>query len=95
MRTVVTLCQYIDNIAVPTHQGADNRKKKAEYAIFVKKAMETVLTKNQKKMLELYYLKGLTMTQIAQLQGINKSTVSKTIKKAKNKIKALSQICFF
>lgn len=95
MRTIVTLCQYIDNIAVPTHKGADNRKKKAEYTTFVKNAMETVLTKKQKQMLELYYLKGLTMTQIAQLQGINKSTVSKTIKKAKTKIKNLSQIYFF
>ncbi|WP_124099421.1 sigma factor-like helix-turn-helix DNA-binding protein [Ruminococcus sp. Marseille-P6503] len=44
------------------------------------------LTKTQKRYIILYYKKNLTVTQIAALSGVNKSTVSRTISRGRVKL---------
>ena len=49
----------------------------------LRRAREQELTPRQREMLALYYDRGLKMSQIAQKLGVNRSTVSRTVKRAK------------
>lgn len=44
------------------------------------------LTECQRQTFLAYHLQGLTMTRIAAIQGVNKSTVCRTLKRAEQKI---------
>lgn len=44
------------------------------------------LTKTQKSYIILYYKHGMTISEIARKYGVNRSTVSRTITRAKEKI---------
>lgn len=44
------------------------------------------LTKTQKRYIILYYKKNLTVTQIAALSGVNKSTVSRTMSRGRRRL---------
>lgn len=44
------------------------------------------LTKTQKSYIILYYKHGMKICEIAEQYGVNRSTVSRTISRAKNKI---------
>ena len=46
----------------------------------------SALTDRQRQMLELYYDQGLTMGQIALKLNLNRSTVSRTLSRAKDKL---------
>ena len=48
--------------------------------------MEEELTPRQREVLALYYDRGLKMSQIARKLGINRSTVSRTIGRAKQRL---------
>lgn len=45
------------------------------------------LTARQRQILMMYYFEDLDQTQIAQALGVNKSTVSRTLKAARTKIR--------
>lgn len=47
-----------------------------------------VLTKRQQQMLELYYDQGLTMGQIAAKLHLNRSTVCRTLQRARERLYA-------
>ena len=47
----------------------------------LRRAREQELTPRQREMVFLYYDRGLKMSQIAQKLGVNRSTVSRTVKK--------------
>ena len=49
-------------------------------------ARRQVLTERQRQVLELYYDHGLTMGQIALKLHLNRSTVSRTLCRAKNRL---------
>ena len=49
-------------------------------------ARRQVLTERQRQVLELYYDHGLTMGQIALKLNLNRSTVSRTLSRAKNRL---------
>lgn len=51
------------------------------------KIINQKLTVKQKNIVMLYYFDNLNTVQIAKLLGINKSTVSRTLNRAKNTIK--------
>ncbi len=51
------------------------------------RALKHDVTPRQREMLTLYYAKGLNMRQIADLLGVNKSTVSRTVKRGEIRIK--------
>ena len=45
------------------------------------------LTENQREMLTAYYFEKQTMTEIARNRGVNVSTVSRTIRRAEEKLR--------
>lgn len=49
-------------------------------------ARQQVLTDRQREMLDLYYEQGMTMGQIALKLRVNRSTVSRTIQRAKERL---------
>lgn len=50
-------------------------------------AIREELTTKQREYLTLYYGQNRTMAEIAETYGVNKSTVSRVIKRAQNKLK--------
>ncbi|MBB6218677.1 RNA polymerase sigma factor (sigma-70 family) [Anaerosolibacter carboniphilus] len=58
----------------------------------LKIAMEVGLTERQKLLIEKYYFEGKTMREIGEELGIAKSTVSLTIKRAKEKLEKIKNI---
>ena len=52
----------------------------------LRKARQQELTPRQRQMLALYYDQGLKMPQIALELGVNRSTVSRTIHRAKERL---------
>ncbi|MDY3224891.1 MAG: sigma factor-like helix-turn-helix DNA-binding protein [Candidatus Faecousia sp.] len=53
----------------------------------VKKIMERELTPLQRQTVEAYYLRGMTLEQIAQERYVNKSTVQRTLKRGEQRIR--------
>ena len=51
------------------------------------KALKSDVTPRQREMLMLYYGKGLNMRQIGELLGVDKSTVSRTVKRGETRLK--------
>ena len=52
----------------------------------LRRAREQELTPRQREILALYYDRGLKMPQIARKLGVNRSTVSRTVKRAKQRL---------
>lgn len=48
--------------------------------------LRTLLTKRQQQVVELRYFKGLTIEDIAELCGVTKSTISRTLKRARERM---------
>lgn len=55
------------------------------------RAMTEELTTRQQEMLQMYYYEGLNMTQIAVRLGVNKSTVSRTLCRARRRLHHILQ----
>lgn len=53
----------------------------------VKKVLENELTDAQRRTLTAYYFRQMTMAQIAEEQGVNKSTVCRTLHRAEAKMR--------
>lgn len=53
----------------------------------VNRVIREELTEKQRLTLLAYYIQEQTITQIAQEQGVNKSTVSRTLKRAEAKLR--------
>lgn len=49
-------------------------------------ARERELTRRQREMVALYYDQGMTMPQIAERLGVNRSTVSRTLRRARDRL---------
>ncbi len=52
----------------------------------IREAMDMNLTKKQKCYIIMYYVKGMTMQEIAEVCGVNRSSVSRTIALARKRI---------
>ena len=50
------------------------------------RALREEVTERQRRMLLLYYAEGLNMTEIGQRLGVNKSTVSRTIRRGEKRL---------
>ena len=59
----------------------------------LRRARQQELTPRQQQVLTLYYDKGMNMTQIAQTLGVNCSTVSRTIRRAKQRLYRCLRYC--
>ena len=53
----------------------------------LRRARETDLTPRQRQILTLYYEQGMNMAQIARKIGRDRSTVSRTMKRAREKLR--------
>lgn len=53
----------------------------------VQRVIQEELTANQRQILLAYYIQNLTIPQIAQDRGIHKSTVSRTLHRAEEKLR--------
>ena len=53
----------------------------------VKRVIREELTENQRQVLLAYYIRNLTIPRIAEERGVNKSTVSRTLRRAEGKLR--------
>lgn len=68
--------------------GNENRgeQRLSKVKKIVWRAIDSELTPNQRELLTEHYFNNKTMTEIARERGINKSTVSRSIKASREKI---------
>ena len=67
-------------------ESGDNRERIRRLLSNLPLAVQQELTPRQREMVFLYYDRGLKMSQIAQKLGVNRSTVSRTVKRAKQRL---------
>ena len=53
----------------------------------VQRVIREELTANQREILLAYYMHNQTIPQIAEIRGVNKSTVSRTLHRAETKLR--------
>ena len=58
------------------------------------RAIKTQLTHRQTQVMLLYYFEGKNITEIAQELGLNKSTVSRTLRRSLNRLTDLARLYF-
>lgn len=75
-------------------QGETNRREREEYRRFLYRAIKTQLTHRQTQVMLLYYFEGKNITEIAQELGLNKSTVSRTLRRSLNRLTDLARLYF-
>ncbi len=68
-----------------TNSYARNKMKKIMIS-----ALKTEVTERQRQMLTEYFYNGKNVNQIAEIYGINKSTVSRTISRALNNLRKIA-----
>ena len=84
--------EFLGDLAVWEREtGEDNSDQLARVRRNMRKIRKTELTPRQEEMLHLYYDLGLTIPQIAQEKGLNKSTVSRTLARGREKLKRYLQ----
>lgn len=71
--------------------SGDNEEQLARLRRNLKKVRETELTAKQAEVLYLYYDLGMSVSRIAQEKGLNKSTVSRTLARGKERLKRYLQ----
>ena len=64
----------------------DNSEQLARLRRNLRKAREQELTTRQREMVSLYYDQGMTIPQIAEQLGLNRSTVSRTLRRARERL---------
>lgn len=75
-------------------QGQTNRREREEYRRFLYRAIKTQLTHRQIQVMLLYYFEGKNITEIAQELGLNKSTISRTLRRSLNRLTDLARLYF-
>ena len=75
-------------------QGQTNRREREEYRRFLYRAIKTQLTHRQTQVMLFYYVEGKNITEIAQELGLNKSTVSRTLRRYLNRLTDLARLFF-
>ena len=79
---------YAAGMAVYTREmAADNAQQLDKLKENLAKALRQDVTDRQRQFLLLYYGQGLNMRQIGERMGVNKSTVSRTIKRGEARLR--------
>lgn len=68
--------------------GEDNSEQLERLRRNLRLARETELTARQKEIVRLYFDQDLSVTEIAQREGVHKSSVSRTLNRAKARLKS-------
>lgn len=75
-------------------ESDDNGRRRQRLLHNLTKAVAEELTPRQREMLHLYYYEQLNMVQIAARLGVNKSTVSRTLCRARLRLHHILQYSF-
>ena len=75
-----------DMAAWNAQNSPDNSERLERLRRNLRKAREQELTPRQRQVLRMYYDEGKSMTKIAMSLRVNKSTVSRTIARARNRL---------
>lgn len=59
---------------------------RSEYAKSVMQAVRRELTVRQQEAVYLYYIKQMTMREVAEIQGVDISTISRTLARARRRL---------
>lgn len=79
--------EWVGDMTVWMREHAeDNSEQLSRLRRNLREARKRELTQRQREILSLYYDRGMTMPQIAEHLGINRSTVSRTLRRAKDKL---------
>jgi len=92
----ISLGKYEESLAVlgsPCGVADSGRHKAMKKAVMG--AIKHELSEKQQSTLLMYYFEGKSIPEIAQLQGVNKSTVSRSLKSAKDKLGRILGYGFF
>jgi len=93
---IIRLSKYEESLAVlgslsgDSNAGKHNAMKKA-----VMSAVRRELSEKQRSTLQMYYFEGKSIPEIARLQMVNKSTVSRSLKSALGKLGRILGYGFF
>lgn len=74
--------------------GEDNSEQLERLRRNLRRARESELTPRQKEIVHLYFDQGMSITEIARQEGIHKSSVSRTLNRAKTRLKSHLQYSF-
>lgn len=77
-----------------TERGNSNTRQREEYQKFLYRAIKQGLTKRQQQVIMLYYFEHKNMVEISQLLSVNKSTVSRTMRRAIERLRQLAKLYF-
>lgn len=84
--------EWIGDMTVWLRQnGEDNDDRLARLRRQLRLARARELTPRQREFLERYFDDGLTMQEIAEESGVNPSTVSRTLRRAKERLRRALQ----
>jgi len=79
--------EWIGDMTVWLREHAEtNEERLSRLRRNLRQARERELTARQRQMLALYYDRGMKMNQIARELGVHPSTVSRTIRRAKERL---------
>ncbi len=67
-------------------QGGDNSEQLGRLRRNLRRAREQELTPRQQQMLRMYFDDGQNMVEIAEVLGVNRSTVSRTLMRARRRL---------
>lgn len=80
-----------DLAAWERENSEDNSEQLARLRRNMRRVREQELTPRQEEMLHLYYDLGMSIPRIAQEKGLNKSTVSRTLARGRERLKRYLQ----
>lgn len=72
----------------------DNREKLNRIGRLIQPAMESELNEKQRDIMMKYYFNGMTMQEISDVYGINRSTVSRYLTRARRKLERVLRYTF-
>ena len=79
--------QWLGDMTVGLRANAgDNGEQMTRLRRNLRRAREEELTERQREMVGLYYDQGMTMPQIAERLGVSRSTVSRTLRRARDRL---------
>lgn len=87
--------EWEGDLVVWAQQYAENNDRQRERLLRqLRQARQKELTPRQQEFLLLHYDQHLSITQIAEMYGVHPSTVSRTLQRARNRLRRVLQYAF-
>jgi RNA polymerase sigma factor (sigma-70 family) len=81
--------EMIDMDSTENEESESARKKYLKEVL--SRIIQNELTENQRQVFMEYHFKGMTIPQMAAARGVNKSTVSRTLRRAEQRVHRIAQ----